>query len=1433
MVELKDDMSWCSSSASIIPRSVRVSATAPTRLEAITPDAKKYLVHVIHGEDEEEQATTMELSESTITSSESNTPTTVFVEKTMSDEPATVEYKTTELMPSVKSKTNAGDTEDVPMSILVEGHMSADIIVDDASPGSTCKVKVATKIESNEDSIYMDWDEVDAADVPKDEIMEVANKEESLDLVKLCELLEKNQDGANCVEGKDILLLLGNTGSGKTSTLLFLCGVTFECEDVDGYDHFVPLNVPTNLADFAVSPGTQSVTKSIQASETVLDGEAVVICDVPGLLDTSGIVAEIYNQRGVLAALRKAKSVRPVLVMNIAEMSAGRCKLLSDALDTYQRMFRQDDSVNFRPFRYVFTRCPAKEAKRIHKKLVRFQDERCRNATKDAKDQLLAAFIQDMLAKTTPLAMTVDLEDDDATELLRSLWKDNDQCIMDPKNGFSDYLSESASEKLKLQLHALVENLRVDVESENFHLVYERMSMLNRVLTVLPESESFCRAGESIIVSSSNSCQLQLEHALDGLMNKEGAEFERQARHVQRLYSLQLEFAHVLEICSGTEKLDVAEVKQAVTERLTVSLLSAIPPACSQPPCDLLVLEKSLKRAIGGLYTLACVFRGTSLSQVCAQAFEKGLDKGVALVDGLLTGVMSALSLGYADIHVKVSRPINFAHRFYCFLVDDCAVVGRHIAASTLKLEKTCDSFAKVIESAHELLCKATKSMIPFMASKSDLKGNLDFENLGRARSFILLQVVHLDESDVCFCLTQERRNQARQVVDNFDRLPGNYIASVARLCDNLLEQSFLSDDDLPTRKNEADSIMKLLLGARRDCEICSVWPHFLYHETSRSQEALISCQLKLDGLANELAEEARCLAKGLHDATERAESILKQMQSDDRDPGYLLTQLSQADNWDHWSNLRTEKKSMFSGVFRTFRNVAGFSSNMDRLEKTQEKLLVLLFGRLSGAFTRLGRLGGNTCQYVNAMAVLEVRDNAINDLRLLLAFVQLPNDCTLISRLITHKNKNTFEMQLSETLQNVVQALSSVKSLSNGLIKERCFEKVANILSCWKRASALHDSLLTCSAIDVSKCQSSCYQNKVIKLRDCVSNWPSYEVLWKQAIDSIRSFKDEVERISFLPMLSCVNEDSREAFYKENAVRTLEAAQSLRSMETQPGSADAMLVSSVYPLVVERIESEINMMGSKLKSLVSEFPAKKDKFGSIYSLIGNLESINKAIGKAQPSLAHLAFETANEASQTMKNILDSRLSMAAVDSLGLKQLIDELMLLKVASREIPCWCNQIDTYIDNFIQSAVSSKSVSVLELSVTLREMNDCDAAIAQQLLSDHKCFEGVIHAAFNEATAGQDINYVLKNLSVDSTKSRQLLAMYTQFEKTYLDLVTKGLGERYRSGRSSGDWDTGTTKNAYLTKISDNASKIVEDYSVPYTSQVVTLSAHQFAN
>jgi hypothetical protein len=126
------------------------------------------------------------------------------------------------------------------------------------------------------------------------------------------------------------------------------------------------------------------------------------------------------------------------------------------------------------------------------------------------------------------------------------------------------------------------------------------------------------------------------------------------------------------------------------------------------------------------------------------------------------------------------------------------------------------------------------------------------------------------------------------------------------------------------------------------------------------------------------------------------------------------------------------------------------------------------------------------------------------------------------------------------------------------------------------------------------------------------------------------------------------------------------------------------------------------------------------------------------------------------------------------------------------------------------------------LLNLSDALKAIEGDDATIAQQLLSDHPCFDGANNALTNIKTAKQGIDYVVRELKLAGDAGTQLKTMYESFQAEYDTLVDRGRVDLRRSG----------TASDYLRQLAASAREVAHGFSFDYAEQVSALTAHIFA-
>jgi hypothetical protein len=151
----------------------------------------------------------------------------------------------------------------------------------------------------------------------------------SHDISKIAKYIEETTVASLKTEGKDIVMLMGKTGTGKSTFIHFLQEIPIIKkekkinigDDLNENKKTVYYLEPEKLLEgFNVSHACASMTKIINTSEY----EGVTYTDSPGLLDTTGYEFDIANAIGLKNALQHAKNVKIVLLIRLETLTEDR-----------------------------------------------------------------------------------------------------------------------------------------------------------------------------------------------------------------------------------------------------------------------------------------------------------------------------------------------------------------------------------------------------------------------------------------------------------------------------------------------------------------------------------------------------------------------------------------------------------------------------------------------------------------------------------------------------------------------------------------------------------------------------------------------------------------------------------------------------------------------------------------------------------------------------------------------------------------------------------------------------------------------------------------------------------------------------------------------------------------------------------------------------
>lgn len=312
-----------------------------------------------------------------------------------------------------------------------------------------------------------------------------------VDLAKLATLMQRNKEVGDIVEGRDVLLLCGETGSGKTTTMQFLLGTNFEEVETDGFLHLAPKSYMNPAhAKFKTSYSQDPTTRAIQAAKVRVAGRGeVAICDVPSYDVAICLEEDISLGMGMVQAIQRAKSVRPVVVLS-REGMGNRFGNLPETLRIVRRLFRNISSKeDLKPFSYVFTKYDEKHRLLLHKQFLAL----LRNPPKLGKGEqdMFEAFVEDLAEKTDPAAELMLPIEDHPAKPLASIYRQSEAEKADPQELCQPFVSDFSMRQMQLQMNLMMHDFQGQILQENYPGAIERIHQMVDSSYLFPQMQPF------------------------------------------------------------------------------------------------------------------------------------------------------------------------------------------------------------------------------------------------------------------------------------------------------------------------------------------------------------------------------------------------------------------------------------------------------------------------------------------------------------------------------------------------------------------------------------------------------------------------------------------------------------------------------------------------------------------------------------------------------------------------------------------------------------------------------------------------------------------------------------------------------------------------------------------------------------------------------
>ncbi|KAL4505988.1 hypothetical protein ABPG72_013749 [Tetrahymena utriculariae] len=154
----------------------------------------------------------------------------------------------------------------------------------------------------------------------------------ALDFQKITDYISQSYDSSQDIRGKDIVMILGFTGVGKSTFIHYLAGSKIQkVENKDGLSHWEPSDPLYQSLQRVISKAdAKSETKFVipikikasdQEGNEFGNEDEVIICDTPGFNDSEGKESDIANLTGITKCISVCNSIKPIVLISEKQIS--------------------------------------------------------------------------------------------------------------------------------------------------------------------------------------------------------------------------------------------------------------------------------------------------------------------------------------------------------------------------------------------------------------------------------------------------------------------------------------------------------------------------------------------------------------------------------------------------------------------------------------------------------------------------------------------------------------------------------------------------------------------------------------------------------------------------------------------------------------------------------------------------------------------------------------------------------------------------------------------------------------------------------------------------------------------------------------------------------------------------------------------------------
>ncbi|KAL4434988.1 hypothetical protein ABPG74_017744 [Tetrahymena malaccensis] len=279
-----------------------------------------------------------------------------------------------------------------------------------------------------------------------------------LNINEMKRLINEANQVSFLIKGEEIILFLGNTGAGKSTTVHFLAGSRMvelkkEVENGSFLSYIGP--DPSKIQNKAlqnVRIGTQAESETRYITPVKVNYSDIqmiqngyfILCDVPGFGDTAGPEVDIANGIAIVEAIKQCKSVRPVILLSYKSVGDK-----GQGIKDMARLlvgFVQNPLDNLSQFTYLFTKFP--DNVNIGSELINIKQS-IDQSGEQSSDKSFNNIFQDMIEQSKGGRCKVEPLTNQPQTLLKQIM--NKEGVLDPSQIFKFSITQSSQSVIKDQ----------------------------------------------------------------------------------------------------------------------------------------------------------------------------------------------------------------------------------------------------------------------------------------------------------------------------------------------------------------------------------------------------------------------------------------------------------------------------------------------------------------------------------------------------------------------------------------------------------------------------------------------------------------------------------------------------------------------------------------------------------------------------------------------------------------------------------------------------------------------------------------------------------------------------------------------------------------------------------------------------------------------